>query len=73
MSIKIIVVFVKMREILLTHKVILIELGVIKQKTEVNSNDIELIFNYLKQLEQSKQHELQYQNRERIGFKQVNK
>ncbi|HRN43089.1 MAG: ORF6N domain-containing protein [Flavobacteriales bacterium] len=69
MSIKIIEVFVKMREILLTHKDVLMELETIKQKTVSNSNDIELIFKYLKQFEQAKQQELEYQNREKIGFK----
>lgn len=69
MSIKIIEVFVKMREILLTHKDILAELETIKQKVGSNSNDIELIFNYLKQFEQAKQQEIEYQNREKIGFK----
>jgi hypothetical protein len=69
MSIKIIEVFVKMREILLTHKDILMELESIKQTVGSNSNDIELIFNYLKQFEQAKQQELNYQNREKIGFK----
>lgn len=69
MSIKIIEVFVKMRELILTHKDILAELETIKQKIGSNSNDIELIFNYLKQFEQAKQQELDYQNREKIGFK----
>lgn len=73
MSIKIIEVFVKMREILLTHKDILAELETIKQKLGSNSNDIELIFNYLKQFEQAKQQELEYQNREKIGFKPTKK
>ena len=45
------------------------ELETIKQKTVSNSNDIELIFKYLKQFEQAKQQELEYQNREKIGFK----
>lgn len=69
MSIKIIEVFVKMRELILTHKDILAELETIKQKVDSNSNDIELIFNYLKQFEQAKQQKLDYQNREKIGFK----
>src|SRR3990167_2176455 len=57
MSIKIIEVFVKMREMFLTHKDILVELEVIKLKLGSTSNDIELIFEYLKQFEQAKQQE----------------
>ena len=62
-------VYTKLKEMLLTHKDILLELESIKQKVGSNSNDIELIFNYLKQFEQAKQQELEYQNREKIGFK----
>lgn len=62
-------VYTKLKEMLLTNKDILLELETIKQKVGSNSNDIELIFNYLKQFEQAKQQELDYQNREKIGFK----
>lgn len=68
-NIQIIRTFTKMREMLLTNKDILMELENIKQKLGSNSNDIELIFNYLKQFEQAKQQELEYQSREKIGFK----
>ncbi len=68
-NIQIIRLFTKMRKLILSHKDILVELEAIKQKLGANSNDIELIFNYLKQLEQAKQQELEYQNREKIGFK----
>lgn len=71
-NIRIIRIFTKMREMLLTHKDILMELEAVKQKLGSNSNDIELIFNYLKQFEQAKQQELEYQNREKIGFKKKN-
>ena len=69
MSIKIIEVFVKMREMFLTHKDILVELEVIKLKLGSTSNDIELIFEYLKQFEQAKQQELEQQQRIKIGYK----
>lgn len=62
-------VYTKLKEMLLIHKDVLIELENIKQKIGSNSNNIELIFNYLKQFEQAKQQELDYQNREKIGFK----
>lgn len=62
-------VYKRIREMLLTHKDVLVELETIKQKIGSNSNDIELIFNYLKQFEQIKQQELDYQNRKPIGYK----
>ena len=62
-------VFVRLREMILTHKDILMELEAIKQKVGSNSNDIELIFNYLKQFEAAKQQELEQQQRTKIGFK----
>lgn len=54
---------------LLTHKDILMELEIIKQKLGSNSNDIELIFTYLKQFEQAKQKEIEQEQRTKIGFK----
>ena len=68
-NIRIIRIFTKMREMLLTHKDILMELEIIKQKLGSNSNDIELIFTYLKQFEQAKQKELEQEQRIKIGFK----
>ena len=68
-NIQIIRTFTKMREMILTHKDILIELEAVKQKVGSNSNDIELIFNYLKQFEAAKQQELEQQQRTKIGFK----
>lgn len=62
-------VYTKLREMLMTSKDILMELEDIKQKLGANQTDIELIFSYLKQFEQAKQKELEYQNRELIGFK----
>ena len=62
-------VYTKVKEMLVTHKDILAELESIKQKVGTNSNDIELIFNYLKQFEAAKQQELEQQQRPKIGFK----
>jgi hypothetical protein len=69
MSIKIIEVFVQMREMLLTHKDILSELEKIRSEVGDHSKDIELIFKYLKQLEAAKQQEIEQQNRTLIGYK----
>ncbi len=69
MSIRIIEVFVKVREILLTHKEILLKLVKIEQKISGHDEKILLIFEYLKQLEKTKQEELEYKNRKQIGYK----
>lgn len=69
MSIKIIDVFVQMRELFLTHKDILSELEKIRSEVGDHSKDIELIFKYLKQLESAKQQEIEQQNRTPIGYK----
>ena len=66
MSIKIIDVFVKLREMLLTHKDILLKLEQLEKQVIQNSEDIQMIFTTLKQFlippEQA--------NRRRIGFQQ---
>lgn len=72
MSIRIIEVFVKVREMFLTHNDILLQLEKIEQKLTGHDKKIQLIFEYLKQLEQSKQQELEYKQRKRIGFKRDN-
>jgi hypothetical protein len=68
MSIKIIEVFIKMREILSTHKEILQKLEWIEKKDIEQDDKIMLIFEYLRQLEETKQEEFEYKNRSRIGF-----
>jgi hypothetical protein len=69
MSIKIIEVFIKMRELLSTHKEILQKLERIEKKDIEQDEKIMLIFEYLKQLEKTKQEELEYKNRHKVGFK----
>ena len=64
MSIRIIEVFIKMREMLLTHKDILLQLEKMERKLTSHDQDIRLIFQYLKQLLSPPQ-----QPRTRIGFK----
>jgi ORF6N domain len=49
-NIRIIRVFTKMRELLLTHKDILLQLEKIENKLATHDQDIVVIFNYLKQL-----------------------
>lgn len=69
MSIKIIEVFVQMREMFYTHKDIISELEKIRLEVGSNSKDIDLIFKYLKKLEAAKQQESDQKNRKPIGYK----
>lgn len=69
MSIRIIEIFVKAREMLMMHKDTLLRLESIEQKLSSHDKNIMLIFEYIKQFEEVKQQELEYQNRKRIGFK----
>ena len=68
-SIRIVEIFIKMREILLTHKDILIRLEKIEHILVGHDDKIMLIFEYLKQLEKTKQEELDQKNRNPIGYK----
>jgi len=67
-SIRIIEIFVKMRELLFTHKDILLQLEKMERKLAGQDEDIQLIFRYLKQLLEPPQ-----QPRRRIGFKTENR
>ena len=64
MSIKIIDVFVKLREMLLTHTDILLKLEILEKQVVQNSDEIRTIFEALKQLLNPPQ-----ESRKRIGFK----
>ena len=68
-NIQIIRTFTKMREMLLTHKDLLLELEKVKEKLGVDRKDIDLIFNYLEQLEKAKHEERIVKERKQIGFK----
>lgn len=67
-SIRIIEIFVKIREMLLTQKDILLKLEKIEQTLSGHDEKILLIFEYLKQLEQIKQQEFEQKERRQIGF-----
>ena len=66
MSIRIIEVFVKVREMLLTHKDILLKLEKLEQTLSGHDDKILLIFEYLRQLEQSRHQQEDQANRRRI-------
>lgn len=71
-NIQVVRIFTKMREMLLAHKDVIEKLSQIEQKLADHDNKILLIFEYLKQLEQAKQQELEFNERKRIGFKRGN-
>ena len=66
MSIRLIEIFVKVREMLISHNDILLRLEKIEQKLTGHDDKIILIFEYLKQLEQTKQEELEREPRKVI-------
>jgi len=68
-NIQIVRIFTRMREMLLTHRDILEKLSRIEQKLADHDDKILLIFEYLKQLEQTKQQQLEFKERKLIGFK----
>ena len=72
-NIQIIRIFIKMRELLSTHKEIFQKLEKLERKDMEHDEKIMLIFEYLKQLEKAKQEELDHKNRPRIGYKQNKK
>ena len=71
-NIQIIRVFTKMREMLEAHKEVLQKLGQLEKKEIEQDKKIMLIFEYLKQLEQTKQEEIKYKSRKQIGYKPAN-
>ena len=70
-NIQIIRVFTRMRKILETHTAILKKLDDLERKDIEHDKKILLIFEYLKQLEQVKQQELEHKSRKRVGFKRM--
>jgi phage regulator Rha-like protein len=69
-NIRIIRIFVKMRELLLNQKDIIAQLKEIAQKVENHDENIHLIFVFLNQLEQDRQQQYDQANRKKIGFRQ---
>lgn len=67
MSIKIIEIFVKLREMVLTNKDILLKLEQVENKITKHDDEIQEIFSYLRQLINPPQ-----EPRRKIGFKQNN-
>ena len=72
-NIQIIRIFTRMREMLLNQRDILEKLSLIEHKLTDHDDKILLIFEYLRQLEQSRQQKEEQANRKRIGFRQEDK
>jgi len=68
-NIRIIRVFARMRTMIESQKEILRKLELLEKKDMELDEKVSLIFEYLRQLEQSKQEETEFKNRRRIGFK----
>jgi hypothetical protein len=71
-NIQIMRIFTRMRKMLETHEAILKKLDELERKDIEHDKKILLIFEFLKQLEQAKQQELEHRNRKRVGFKRMN-
>ncbi len=68
-NIQIMRVYTKIRKMVATHNDLLLKLEQFETKLADHDNEITLIFEYLKQLEEDKQKGLRQKNRPRIGFK----
>jgi hypothetical protein len=69
-NIRIIRIFVKVREILQSNKEIILKLDEIEQKIAGHDDKILLIFEYLRQLEQARQQQDEQIGRKKIGYRQ---
>jgi len=67
-NIQIVKVFTRMREMLMENKEILHRLEKIQEKLAEHDENIILIFEYIKQLEEEKQQMSDHQNRRKIGY-----
>jgi hypothetical protein len=68
-NIQIIRVFTRMRAMIESHKEILKKLEMLEKKDVELDEKVSLVFEYLKELEQTKQEETDFKQRKRIGFK----
>jgi hypothetical protein len=68
-NIQIVRIFSRMRTMIESHKEILKKLEQLEKKDMELDEKVSLVFEYLKELEQSKQEETDFKQRKRIGFK----
>ena len=67
-SIRIVEVFIKMREMFNTHQDILKKFEQLETRLSMHDDQFMLIFEYLKQFEEAKQQHLEQANRRKIGY-----
>jgi hypothetical protein len=67
-SIQIIRLFTRMREMLISHKDILQKLEELQRNDIAQDEKIEVIFRYLEQFEKAKHEEIEQANHQKIGF-----
>lgn len=70
-NIQIVRIFTRIREILASHEGLLQKLEEVASKLAEHDDQILLVFEYLKQLEQAKHQMLEQQNRKRVGFRRT--
>ena len=68
-SIRIVEVFIKMREMFNTHQDILKKFEQLETRLSMHDDQFMLIFEYLKQFEEAKQQHLEQEKRRKIGFR----
>jgi hypothetical protein len=68
-NIQIVRIFSRMRTMIESHKEILKKLELLEKKDLELDEKVTLVFEYLKELEQTKQEETDFRQRKRIGFK----
>jgi hypothetical protein len=68
-NIQIIRIFTRMRELLSAHKEILQKLEQIERKDIEQDEKIIMIFDFLRQLEKTRQEQIDFQKRPQVGFK----
>ena len=71
-NIQIVRIFSRMRTLIESHKEILKKLEMLERKDIELDEKVSLIFEYLKELEQTKQEETNFKQRKRIGYKTNN-
>jgi O-acetylhomoserine/O-acetylserine sulfhydrylase-like pyridoxal-dependent enzyme len=68
-NIQIVKVFVKMCEMLASHNKLIHKMEKMELRLTKHTEQIQLIFKYLKQFEKIKKQELDQQNRKKVGFR----
>lgn len=71
-NIQIVRIFTRMRELLDSNKDIILRLEKMEYKIAEHNNQIPVIFEYMKQLRQAREREMDQKNRKRIGYKRKN-